>query len=44
MAHPPNYSFGFAAKPVCLSTAFRESDVMGTFAEEGCWWEDTFVV
>ena len=26
MAHPPNYSFGFAAKTVCLSTAFRESD------------------
>ena len=26
MAHPPSYSFGFAAKTVCLSTAFRESD------------------
>ena len=26
VAHPPNYSFEFAAKTVCLSTAFRESD------------------
>ena len=26
VAQPPNYSFEFAAKTVCLSTAFRESD------------------
>ena len=30
MAHPPNYSFVFAAKTVCLSTAFRESDTQKT--------------
>ena len=29
--HPPNYSFEFAAKTVCLSTAFRESDLLLPF-------------